>query len=65
MALLVTPEIVVSHVNDASFVNVARCDVSGGEEIPKPLGNERIIFVVIRAHAPFAFAASRPWEASI
>jgi hypothetical protein len=47
MALPVSGEVVGLHVNDASLVNVAWCDVSGGNEVAEPLGGIGVDFIVI------------------
>jgi hypothetical protein len=48
--LAVASDVVGAHVDDAALVNVSRCDVTGGDEIPEPLGGIRIVFVVVGTH---------------
>jgi len=51
MALGVAAEIVGSHVNNASLVNVAWRDVSGVDEVAEPLGGIGVNLVVVCGHA--------------
>jgi hypothetical protein len=50
MALRIAPEIAGSHVDDASLVDIAWRDVSGGDEVAEPLGGIRVDLVVVGGH---------------
>jgi hypothetical protein len=50
MALRVAPQIVGPHVDDGSLVDIAWCDVSGGDEVAEPLGGIGIDLVVVGGH---------------
>ena len=53
MALGVGLEIARLDINDAPFIDIARRDVPGLDEIAEPLSSERIELVVIRPrHSP-------------
>jgi len=54
MGLLVSRQVAGPHVNDASLVNVSRCDVSSGDEVAEPLGGIGIDLVVIGGHLHLA-----------
>jgi hypothetical protein len=64
MALGVAAEIVGSHVNDASFVNVATGDVSGGDEVAEPLRCIGVDLVVVGGHSPPCLCEFRAARAS-
>ena len=50
MGLAVAPEIVGPHVNDASLVNVAWCDLTGFDEVAEPLCGIGVDLVVVGGH---------------
>jgi hypothetical protein len=50
MTLRVSAELVGSDILDAPFVDVARRDVPGADEVSQPLRRERIDLVVVGAH---------------
>jgi hypothetical protein len=51
MALAIAAEIVGSYVDDASFVDVAWRDTTGGDEVAEPLRRIGIDLVVIGGHS--------------
>ena len=56
MGLGIVPEVVGSHVDDASLVNISGGDMSGGNEIAEPLSGIRVDFIVVGTHfLPFGF----------
>jgi hypothetical protein len=50
MGLGVSPQIVGSHVNDASLVDISSGDMSGFDEVAEPLRCIGIVFVVVGIH---------------
>jgi len=47
MALGIASQIIGSHIDDRSLVNVADGDVSRGDEVSEPLSGIRIILIVV------------------
>ena len=52
MALGVSLDVVGSDINDAPFINVARCNVPSGDQVAQPLSGVRVDLVVICRHHP-------------
>lgn len=53
MALIIGGEIIGSHVDDASLVNVSWRDVTGCDEVAKPLRRMGVNLVVVSWHQVF------------
>jgi hypothetical protein len=47
VALGISPQVVWSHINDASLVNVTWRDMSSVDEVSQPLGAIGVDFVVV------------------
>ncbi|NGO94397.1 hypothetical protein BJL96_12165 [Burkholderia cenocepacia] len=50
MALVVGSQVIRSDILNAPFVDVARSDVPGGDQVAQPLRGIRVVFVVVRGH---------------
>ena len=51
MAAVVSFKVIGSNLLDASFVDFARRDAPGGDQVPQPFGGERVYFVVVGDHS--------------
>lgn len=50
VALGVGLEIIGVYVLDRAFIDIARRDVPGGDEVAQPLGGVGVVFVVVGGH---------------
>lgn len=50
MTLGISAQVVGSHVNNASLINIPRGDVTSRNQVAQPLRRERVYFVVIGRH---------------
>lgn len=50
VALVIGLEIIGVYVLDRAFIDIARRDVPGGDEVAQPLGGVGVVFVVVGGH---------------
>jgi hypothetical protein len=50
MALVVTSQVIRSDILNAPFVDVAKSDMPGGDQVAQPLRGVWVVLVVVRRH---------------